>query len=332
MLYQIHRSHMKRRKSLPPGPPSLPLIGSIPFMNGDNGLADSFVHPSLYKYDPYLCTVWIGMIPLIMIQDYALAKDLFSSDDFSGRILGYHDQYIRGKGGQTLGIITTAGQFWQEQRRFTLKHLKDLGFGRSKLDSIVQDEVNDVLKALELYSKTGQDVMFDSLFNFPIINILWQIVASRKYNPDEPETKAMMNKIREFFEHGPSFINFIPFIRPYVPYQTEDKLMFAMKRMFREQITEHENTFDEEDEPKDFVDYYLREIYNRNADKDKVNVPGDYANFNVEQLIAICMDFFQAGSETTSTTLSWVVMYLALYPIVQEKCQKEVYDTIRGMN
>ena len=57
---------------------------------------------------------------------------------------------------------------------------------------------------------------------------------------------------------------------------------------------------------------------------------GDLENFNPEQLVSICMDLFQAGSETSSTTLSWAVMALALYPDVQEKCHKEIIITIGG--
>ena len=244
MVY--HRNHMKRRKHLPHGPPSLPLLGSIPFMRRENGLAGSIVHPSLHKYDPYLCTVWIGTLPLIIIQDYALARELFSRDDFCGRSNNYHDQYVRGKCGDKLGIITTEGHFWQEQRQSTLRHLRHVGFGHNRLDLIIQDEV---IKALAVHGTTGKDVRIDSLFNFPVINILWQVIASRKYYPDEPETKEMMGKIHEYYQHGPSLMNFVPFIRPYVPLLREDILILSMKQMIRDQITEHKNTFDDEHEP-----------------------------------------------------------------------------------
>merc|ERR1711944_383393 len=123
------------------------------------------------------------------------------------------------------------GRFWQDQRRFTLKHLKDLGFGRQKLDVVIQEEVKDLLDTLLTQSGTG-DVLIDYIFNFPIINILWQIIASKKYDPGLPETKKMMNKISKFFQHGPSILNFIPFIRALIPALEEDKLTFDMKEMF----------------------------------------------------------------------------------------------------
>ena len=54
------------------------------------------------------------------------------------------------------------------------------------------------------------------------------------------------------------------------------------------------------------------------------------SNFHVEQLVTICLDFFVAGSETTSTTLTWAVMYMVLYPIVQQKCQEEIDANLQG--
>jgi len=39
------------------------------------------------------------------------------------------------------GVIGTSGQYWKEQRRFLLRNLKDFGFGRASMESIIQDEM-----------------------------------------------------------------------------------------------------------------------------------------------------------------------------------------------
>ena len=41
-------------------------------------------------------------------------------------------------------------------------------------------------------------------------------------------------------------------------------------------------------------------------------------------LIGICLDFFEAGGETVGSTLSWLIMYMALNPEVQDKCYEEL--------
>ena len=47
-------------------------------------------------------------------------------------------------------------------------------------------------------------------------------------------------------------------------------------------------------------------------------------NFHEEQLMTICLDFFQAGGETSATTLLWSLLYMALNPNVQTKCVEEI--------
>uniref|UniRef100_A0A8C3WVK5 Uncharacterized protein n=1 Tax=Catagonus wagneri TaxID=51154 RepID=A0A8C3WVK5_9CETA len=53
--------------------------------------------------------------------------------------------------------------------------------------------------------------------------------------------------------------------------------------------------------------------------------------FNEENLICSTLDLFFAGTETTSTTLHWGLLYLALYPDVQEKVQAEI-DRVLGQS
>ena len=44
------------------------------------------------------------------------------------------------------GIITSDGQRWQETRRFTLKHLKDFGFGKEELEGVIQAEAEEITR------------------------------------------------------------------------------------------------------------------------------------------------------------------------------------------
>ena len=65
-----------------------------------------------------------------------------------------------------------------------------------------------------------------------------------------------------------------------------------MKSMMKAMISEHLKDIDYEN-PRDFIDIYLSEMQSNK-------------NFDEEHLVVICLDFFQAGAETTSTTLLWV--------------------------
>ena len=70
---------------------------------------------------------------------------------------------------------------------------------------------------------------------------------------------------------------------------------------------------------RDFMDVYLREI-----DSTK------NSEFNEEALMVTAMDLFGAGSETTATTLSWALLYMILYPEIQEKVHQEIDEVLGG--
>lgn len=52
-------------------------------------------------------------------------------------------------------------------------------------------------------------------------------------------------------------------------------------------------------------------------------------HFPVHSLTSVVGDLFAAGSDTTSSTLSWMILYLAKFQHVQEKLQAEL-DTVVG--
>lgn len=47
-----------------------------------------------------------------------------------------------------------------------------------------------------------------------------------------------------------------------------------------------------------------------------------------EQLLATCLDFFQAGTETTSNTMSFALIYMLHHPSVAAKVRAELRATI----
>ena len=73
--------HYNRRKHLPPGPPSLPIIGSF----ASTGVVGNMVsNREFWKYED-MYTLFLGpQLVGIVINDFQRAKDLFFRDEFSG--------------------------------------------------------------------------------------------------------------------------------------------------------------------------------------------------------------------------------------------------------
>ena len=89
----------------------------------------------------------------------------------------------------------------------------------------------------------------------------------------------------------------------------------SLYKGFERDIEEHKANLDvKNEEPRDFVEAFLIE---RNK---KPEFGGD------RQLQESLLDLFLAGAETTSTTLKWGVLFMALNKDVQEKCRQEIFS------
>ncbi|CAG7721758.1 unnamed protein product, partial [Allacma fusca] len=71
------------------------------------------------------------------------------------------------------------------------------------------------------------------------------------------------------------------------------------------------------DQHRDIVDAYLDEV-------DKTSDPQSPFFESHGNITVAVQDLFSAALDTTRTTLEWLLFYLAKYPNVQEKLQKDV--------
>ncbi|CAJ0943297.1 unnamed protein product [Ranitomeya imitator] len=87
-------------------------------------------------------------------------------------------------------------------------------------------------------------------------------------------------------------------------------------------ISEQRNTWDP-GYTRHFIDAFLLEMEKAKGDKD--------SSFNEKSLVVTTIDLFTAGIETTTTTLRWALLFIILYPEVQQKIHKEI-DEVIGRN
>ena len=70
------------------------------------------------------------------------------------------------------------GQEWQEQRRFTLRNLRDFGFGKTSMESLIQEEIEKCMEVLG--EEVGKTTQIGLKMNIAILNALWAILTGEK--------------------------------------------------------------------------------------------------------------------------------------------------------
>jgi methyl farnesoate epoxidase / farnesoate epoxidase len=121
-----------------------------------------------------------------------------------------------------LGIIFNHGDDWKEQRRFSLRHLKELGFGRQSMERIIQEEAEVLLQ--EVTRKAGPlyrcPVEVSDVLGVASINVLWYIIAKERYSHSDARVTVLTSLVRDIagrldaagsaYSHFPWLMSLIP--------------------------------------------------------------------------------------------------------------------------
>ncbi|CAH1262210.1 CYP2U1 [Branchiostoma lanceolatum] len=217
------------------------------------------------------------------------------------------------------------GNKWKSFRRFGLSALRHLGVGKEKLESIIRHECMVLVKCFE--DKDGRPFQVSRIIQIAVCNVIASIVLGRRFEPDDPDFKEEIERVDRTFQLflDAQPLNFYPALR-HVPgfrgmFREWMKMYHKSGQWYGKFIEEHKETFDPSN-IRDLIDVCLLEIEQKNGSE----------TFVTEVTIRhIASEFFDAGTETTATTLSWALLYLALNPAWQRKVQEEL-DTVVGSN
>ncbi|XP_009081536.1 PREDICTED: cytochrome P450 2J2-like, partial [Acanthisitta chloris] len=91
-----------------------------------------------------------------------------------------------------------------------------------------------------------------------------------------------------------------------------------LKNYVKGQIEKHKEDWNPS-ESRDFIDSYLQEIAKDNGSN----------TFCEDNLMACTLDLLFAGTETTSSTIRWALLFMVMHPDIQARVQAEI-DTVIG--
>ncbi|XP_062959286.1 cytochrome P450 2C19-like isoform X1 [Cynocephalus volans] len=302
------------RGKLPPGPTPLPIIGNILQIDVKD-ISKSLSNFSKV-YGPVF-TVYFGMNPTVVLHGYEAVKEALidMGEEFSGR--GSHPVIDRISKGH--GIIFSNGKRWKETRRFSLMTLRNLGMGKRTIEDRVQEEARCLVEELRKTNASPCDPTF--FLCCATCNVICSIMFQNRFDYKDQNFLNLMEKISENNKYLSSpwmqICNNFPFLINYVPGLMNKffKNTAYVKNYILERVKEHQESLDIHN-PRDFVDCFLIKM---EQEKHK-----QHLEFTFENVVITALDLFEAGTETTSTTLRYGLLLLLKHPEVTAKVQEEI--------
>ena len=210
-------------------------------------------------------------------------------------------------------VFAHYGPVWRQQRKFSHSTLRHFGLGKLSLEPKIIEEFKYVKEEMQKHG--------DAPFNpFPIVNnavsnIICSLCFGRRFDYTNSEFKKMLDFMSRALEvclntqlllvNICSWLYYLPFGPFKELRQIEKDLTIFLKKI----IKDHRESLDVEN-PQDFIDMYILHV-----EEEKKN--NSNSGFDEDYLFYIIGDLFIAGTDTTTNSLLWCLLYMSLHPNIQ---------------
>ncbi|EGI60832.1 Putative cytochrome P450 303a1 [Acromyrmex echinatior] len=347
----------QKPKGYPPGPRWWPILGcawEIARIRQETGYLFKTCSMLCKKYGPVV-GLKIGQDRIVIMNDLESIRAMLTNKDCDGRPNGPF--YKARTWGVIQGILIADDKLWVEQRRFVIRHLRDFGFGRTSMLTIIEDEA---LKLVEHFKKMLKnrynyetaDTRKMTTINNNNIGQIYKLQKDSKNKPNElnicdefhvledkiskPRTVADLYMKAEAYAEvrkvsqsagmiismddafGVTVLNSLWRMMAGRRYDPGDKELTHLQRILTKLLIE----IDMIGAP--FGHFPLLRFIAPEMSGYKAFVETHRELWAFIKLLAICLDLFIAGSETTSKVLSFGFLNLILNPQIQRKAHEEI--------
>ncbi|KAJ3683482.1 hypothetical protein LUZ60_013709 [Juncus effusus] len=304
----------------PPAPPKYPIIGHMHYLIGT--LPFRALRDLANQYGP-LIQLRIGQVDLVVATSKETAEEILKTHDLNfasrpelviAKVVGYNCTDV---------AFAPYGPYWKQLRKICFMEV--LGAKRVRSFSGIRGE--EIYKLMKEIANTPKGTSINiSTKLFALSNT---IVSRAAFGKKRDNHEHFLEIAKQALEMVPGFT----FQDTFPSLKFLDVVTGASSRLERirreldetlsEIIKDHTSEKDsgaQKDEVEDLVDVMLRL-----KDDPELEIP-----MTLENVKAVILDLFIAGSETSSNVTEWAMSELMRNPRVMEKAQKEVRETLKG--
>ncbi|XP_062201438.1 cytochrome P450 89A2-like [Phragmites australis] len=312
-------------KRLPPGPPSVPLLGSVVWLTNSPADVEPLLRRLFERHGPVV-SLRFGARLFVFVADRRLAHVALVERGAaladrpalaSVRLLGDNDNTI---------TRASYGAVWRLLRRNLVA--ETLHPSRMKLFAPARAWVRSVL--VEKLGESGPEAppRVVETFHYAMFCLLVLMCFGERL--EEPAVSAVAAAQREeliYFAKDMSIFAFFPAVTKHLFRGRLDKaraLRRRLKELFLPLINARREYKKRGGEPRKettFEHSYVDTLLDIKLPED-----GDRP-LTDDEIIHLCSEFLNAGTDTTSTGLQWIMAELVKNPAIQEKLYNEIKTT-----
>ncbi|XVF42823.1 hypothetical protein PTKIN_Ptkin01aG0396200 [Pterospermum kingtungense] len=319
--------YKKPGPKLPPGPATFPLIGNAIWLRKSFSNLEQIIRDFHAKFGNII-TVHIGSYPLIFVRDHSLAHQALVQNAavFADRPSAFSVK-INSSNRHTISTAVY-GPNW----RILRKNLTSEIFNPSRVRSYshAREWVLTILKGQLIKSQSsGEPVKVLDHFRHALFCLLAIMCFGDKL--DEEQIRRMEVVQRDLLVNTLSFnmleawprvtkVLFYKLWRKFLRIrQNQEDLFIPLIRAGK--MTKQEKLSKGKGEDDGFILSYVDTLL-------ELQLPEEKRKLNEGEIISLCSEFFNAGTDTTSTALQWIMANLVKYPRIQEKLFNEIKGVV----
>ncbi|XP_073286535.1 labd-13Z-ene-9,15,16-triol synthase, chloroplastic-like [Primulina huaijiensis] len=319
--FWISRTSKKEAHPIPPGPRGLPILGYLPFLQVN--LHKQFTELAK-KYGP-IYKLWLGSKLCVVISSPCLINEVVRDQD---TIFANRDPPVAAiviTGGLDI-VWSPYGQYWRDMRKLFVREM----LSNRNLEASYFHRKNEVEKVVKsLNTKAGSsveigDLIFVTELNV-VLSLLWGGTMDKKIiDRIGSEFREVMSKLVDLMGK-PNVSDFFPVLAKFDVQGIEREaksLLPCFHEILDSIICERMKTIksgkSEDGRRKDFLQILL-ELKEQEDSERSINLP---------QMKAILTDIVIGGTDTTGTTIEWVMAEVLNNPQVKGRVQEELAEVV----
>ncbi|KAM3321997.1 ferruginol synthase-like [Capsicum chacoense] len=329
VLFYKLTSH-KEESRLPPGPRGLPIVGFLPFLrpNLHHQLTElSQQYGPIYKF-------WLGSRLCVVLNSPSLAKQVVCDQD---SVFANRDLPIAGLVATYGGIdiaLSPYGSYWRDMRKLFVREM----LSNRNLEACYSLRRHEVRKTIRnVHTKVGQPVDIAELAFLTEMNVVMSMIFGsnfvgemEKHGKDRTEFRELVASFAVVMGK-PNISDFFPMLARF-DLQGIQKEMEAMLKLIdsildplinqcMKSLSDKREVEIQRNEKKDFIQILLELMEQKDIG----------ISLDLMKIKAIVMDIMIGGTDTTITTVEWVMAELLNTPQIMAKVQQELKDVV-GVN